>query len=77
VADEHPIGGGDGDGVIEARATVGDAQFQRRMLQRRPHHPPEEAQILDSARRHQGRHIALVIGKAVEQLGRPVRGSPR
>ena len=59
----------DGDSVFGISATVGDPQFQRRMRQRRPHRPPDEARIGDRARSRHRIEIAVIIGVRGEQFG--------
>ena len=59
----------DGDGVVQPRAAVGDAQFDGRIIQRRPYRPPYVARIgNDFCPRQCGNELAIVVIGA-EQFG--------
>lgn len=80
--------GGDAERIVEPRAGIGDAQFQRRELDRGAQRPPQEARIGDGARAgHDGDEPRMGggIGKKLRQAGagqlaedaEPVRLEPR
>ena len=61
MAHQTAVERGDRDRVLDQCATIGRAQLQRRMIERRPDRPPDVARIVDHAGAHHRGNIGIEL----------------